>query len=415
MTTTTPAAAPAGIAPAGADTGRAARRVRDVVLWVLVFVVGGVLVALAAGSPSPEEYLHPDGTGQSGTRALVEVLTDQGVDVRVVGTAGDAVAATGTGAGATVVVGNSDLLTSTAARRLLQDTRGADRVVFLDGAPRVLADLGLGVEVTYPPVDPGAADCGVPWVRPDDELARISWSILATADDLPAGAQACYPIVPPEDRGSSAEPPPTGWASVDLPATDRHAPVTVLGFPDAATNRFVTEADHAGLVVRLLGASPTLVWYHPAAEDLTQNPAPADEQSVWPAWVEPGLLVAALAFLVLALARGRRLGRLVPEPLPVVVRATETTESRAELYRAAGDRGRAAGVLRRASAGRLAARLGLAPGTPHPALVSAVADATGTPAAEVDALLRDVPPSDEAALVMLAQQLAHLEEKVRTS
>ena len=32
-----------------------------------------------------------------------------------------------------------------------------------------------------------------------------------------------------------------------------------------------------------------------------------------------------------------------PEPLPVVVRATETTESRAELYRVAGDRARALG------------------------------------------------------------------------
>ena len=53
----------------------------------------------------------------------------------------------------------------------------------------------------------------------------------------------------------------------------------------------------------------------------------------------------------------RRLGRLVREPLPVVVRAVETTERRGRLYRRAGDRARAAAVLRLAPADRLARRL----------------------------------------------------------
>ncbi len=167
-------------------------------------------------------------------------------------------------------------------------------------------------------------------------------------------------------------------------------------------------------MLRLLGASPRLVWYHPGAEDATANPS-TDDSSVWPEWVGPGLLLAGLAFVVFAVARGRRLGRLVPEPLPVVVRAAETTESRAELYRASGDRVRAARVLRQATGARLAVRLGLPARTPADELVPAVAAAAGMPATEVDALLRSPAPLDEAGLVALAQQLAHLEEKVRTS
>jgi hypothetical protein len=42
-----------------------------------------------------------------------------------------------------------------------------------------------------------------------------------------------------------------------------------------------------------------------------------------------------------------------------------------------------------------------------------VADATGVPATDVEALLVGPVPSDDAALVTLAQQLAHLEEKAR--
>ena len=42
-----------------------------------------------------------------------------------------------------------------------------------------------------------------------------------------------------------------------------------------------------------------------------------------------------IAVVLLALWRGRRIGPVVAEPLPVVVRATETVEGRARLLRAA--------------------------------------------------------------------------------
>jgi hypothetical protein len=134
---------------------------------------------------------------------------------------------------------------------------------------------------------------------------------------------------------------------------------------------------------------------------------------VWPTWLGAVLVLAGAAFLLFVLARGRRLGRLVPEPLPVVVRAGETTESRAELYRAARDRPRASAVLRRATATRLAARLGLPPSAPADVLVAAVAVATGTRTEDVRALLTGPVPTTDAELVALAQQLAHLEEKAR--
>ncbi|MGG5259823.1 DUF4350 domain-containing protein [Phycicoccus avicenniae] len=409
MSATTTTDAP-GVSAAGVDGRRVVRRTRGIVLWVAVLVVGGFVIALVAGSPSPEDYLHPDGTGQSGTRALVEVLRDQGIDVEVVSTADEAVDAAGDGRGTTVVVGNSDLLTDSAAARLLSGTRSADGVVFLDGAPGVLDSLGLGLSIGVPAREPAAADCSLPWVDGGDHVTRLSWAIVPSAQARADGARGCYPVGDPD-----APDAPVGFAAVEVPSTTDRAPVTVLGMPDAATNRFVTEADHAGLVVRLLGASPRLVWYHPDYEDTTENPPTTEDDSVWPAWVGPGLVLLALAFVAFALARGRRLGRLVPEPLPVVVRATETTESRAELYRASGDRVRAARVLRQASAARLAVRLGLPARTPTDGLVPAVAAAAGLPTDEVDALLRAPAPLDEAGLVTLAQQLAHLEEKVRSS
>ena len=116
--------------------------------------------------------------------------------------------------------------------------------------------------------------------------------------------------------------------------------------------------------------------------------------------------------------RARRLGALATEPLPVVVRAVETTRSLGRLYRRAGDRGHAAAVaaavgagdVRRAAAARLARRPGrpwcarspAAPAGPRPRSP----DCSTRPRAT-----RDRPPTED--LITLAQDLAELDREVR--
>ncbi|MFD9129984.1 DUF4350 domain-containing protein, partial [Kitasatospora sp. NPDC059571] len=117
-----------------------------------------------------------------------------------------------------------------------------------------------------------------------------------------------------------------------------------------------------------------------------------------------------------ALWRARGLGRVVAEDLPVVVRAAETTEGRARLYRRANARGHAAEALRRAVRHRLAPVLGVPPAAdgPDPATLCAAAAArTGRPSAEVQALLYGGPPTDDAALLRLTDHLDALERQVR--
>jgi hypothetical protein len=75
--------------------------------------------------------------------------------------------------------------------------------------------------------------------------------------------------------------------------------------------------------------------------------------------VKFGVVQLLVALGVLALWRGRRLGPVVEEPLPVVVRAAETVEGRSRLYRKAGARDVAAEALRRAAVRRLGTALGL--------------------------------------------------------
>jgi hypothetical protein len=128
------------------------------------------------------------------------------------------------------------------------------------------------------------------------------------------------------------------------------------------------------------------------------------------------LLQLVLAMVVVIWWRGRRLGRIVVEPLPVVVRATESVEGRARLYRRGHARGRASEALIDAALTRLRARLAL-PRTAAPEVVVAAASArTGRSATDVAALLTPgSSPTDDAGLAGLADALDALENEVRRS
>ena len=126
----------------------------------------------------------------------------------------------------------------------------------------------------------------------------------------------------------------------------------------------------------------------------------------------PALWLVAAAVVATMLWRGRRLGPLVVEPLPVVVKAVESTQGRGRLYRRVRDRAHAAGILRAATARRLTAHLRLPPGTSTGTLVAAVAKASGRDHGSVADLLITRPVPDDTALTRLADDLAALEREV---
>ncbi|MEU7475975.1 DUF4350 domain-containing protein [Lentzea sp. NPDC042327] len=187
----------------------------------------------------------------------------------------------------------------------------------------------------------------------------------------------------------------------------RTGTVTMIGFGGVFTNDDLDEEGNAALALALLGQHERLVWYLPAAADRSQQKALSD-------LVPAGWLFAALqlgiAAVVVALWRARRLGRVVPERLPVVVRAAETVEGRARLYRSSHAAGHAAAVLRQATRDRLAPLLGVPVGA-DPS--EEIARRTSRPVPQVRTLLYDDGPVDDRGLVALADELDALENEVR--
>lgn len=377
----------------------------------MAVVVCGLVAlgALALATAQPSQDLDPDGTGPGGGKALVEVLRHHGVDVQVVRSAQDLVDAA-PAPGTTVVMADPEYLGHDSTTRLADASRRADRLVLISPTSEQLDALGLPLAAT-PAGEVGdvRSGCSTRIAGPDDTVTVIDEGLVAT-ETARGRSQLCF-VLP--DPGHSARPDASfGAAMATLPATTDHPEVVALGMAPAFTNRLLATASHAGLAVRALGHSPRLVWYQPGLGDLA-DASGAPVPSPWPVWLDPAVVVLANAVLVLALVRGRRMGALVTERLPVVVRAVETTESRGRIYRRARDRERAARILRLATATRLARRLAV-PTTELAVLVPAAAAASGMPAAEVAALLAGAPPTTDAELHTIAVSLSRLEERVRT-
>jgi hypothetical protein len=392
------------------------RRLRRTLTFAGVVALGLVLVVLLALSAQrPTAGLDPEGTGPEGARALAEVLRQQGVEVEVVRSIDDLEAAD-PGKDTTVFVGDPTNLGQGAAVRVAAASSLASRLVLVGVDSDQLGDIGLPVQAFSGGGLDLTAGCDTDVAHPDDTASAWDGRYVLTDDS--AGARSCFVL--PSDDGPPDEPDPDaafGAALVLLDATAARPETVVAGLGPAWTNETIADGSNAGPAVRALGSTPRLLWYQPSSADAL---APgiggvevSDDRSVWPPWTGPAMALLLATVVLLALARGRRLGRLVREPLPVVVRAIETTQSRGRLYRRAGDRARAATVLRSGTIDRLVRRLALGRGTGTAALVHATAVATGRPAGEVADILSGPAPPDDAALIHLAQQLTDLEERVR--
>jgi hypothetical protein len=188
--------------------------------------------------------------------------------------------------------------------------------------------------------------------------------------------------------------------------------LTLLGDGTPLTNDGFDQDGNAALTLRLLGQHQNLVWYMPSLSD-----AEGGQKSFMdliPAGWTYGFAEVVVAVLLLMLWRARRLGPVVTEPLPVVVRAAETTEGRARLYRKAKATDHAADSLRQATLSRLIPMLGLAADASAAAVVERVAARTGRAGTEIHTVLYGPPPQTEQALVHLADALDNLTNEVRT-
>ncbi|XCB30658.1 hypothetical protein RQN30_04555 [Arcanobacterium hippocoleae] len=125
----------------------------------------------------------------------------------------------------------------------------------------------------------------------------------------------------------------TKEAAAALISSAKYPNVYAFSAPVTFTNAFLAHAGNAAFALNLLGAKPTLYWVenYSSPEQFDDNSNPADSAEL-PEWISIFAIASLLSGFWFVLYQGRRFGKLVPEPLPVVVPSGETDFGRAQLY-----------------------------------------------------------------------------------
>jgi hypothetical protein len=370
---------------------------RSTLLVAAVVLVLVALTVLAARSAVRGGDLDPDNPRAGGAQAVARVLEDNGVAVTVVRRAAELRRAR-VDQDTTVLVTSTHQLGAGTARELGRRAASAGALVVAEPTSVLVRALALPFEVRDASVrDRTEARCADPLLDGLVVDARPPVG-YRPADSSHTGVVACFPV---EGDDPSAL----------VLRVEQTLPTYAVAATAVFTNEHVAEADNAAVALRLLGQHDRLVWYVPDSRDVAAGDG-GSLRSQLPRGLVPALWLLALAVLATMLWRGRRLGPLVVEPLPVVVKAVESTQGRGRLYRRVRDRGHAAQILRDATGRRLAARLRLPRTTGIEQLALAVAQAAGRAPADVRELLDTAPVPDDTALTRLASALAALEKEV---
>ncbi|ABL06295.1 DUF4350 domain-containing protein [Mycobacterium ulcerans] len=378
--------------PARAESAHTPSRKRKPWRGVLLTLAAVTVIASIATyltAPRPGGTMDPESTSGSGARALVTLLREGGVEVVVANTVAGVENAA-----------RADTLLLVAQTQYLANNALLNRLSRVPGDLLLVEPTARTRRVLTPKLRVGAAETLA--IRPDCPLREAD-----RAGTVRFGPSDAY-----RGKGELAMISCYGGALVRYQDIGRT--VTVVGSNHFMTNDGLLEQGNAALAMNLAGARPRLIWYAPhLVEGETSSPSslsdliPANVSwIVWQLW---------LAVILVALWKGRRMGPLVAEEMPVVVRASETVEGRGRLYRSRRARDRAADALRTATLQRLLPRLGIGSSADPQAVAITVAQRSGADAGYVWYHLFGPPPADDHDLLQLARALDDIERQVTHS
>ncbi|TDD26989.1 DUF4350 domain-containing protein [Kribbella turkmenica] len=373
----------------GRGAGESWRTLRTPLFVTGLIVLGAIVIMIATAARTSGPF-SPDSSEPTGARALATLLENHNVTVRGTEDLNDALAP---GAGKTLLIGPMGQLDRSDWERIAD--AGWSHIVLVRPGARALEALAPGVRDNGQALSNGsrAPDCDLP-AAVKAGTATVSGSTYSAPPD----AQACYG----DGITNTVIRLETGGRIID-----------VVGSQRSFTNAQLADDGNAALALNLIGTHQDLTWYLPQWESSGYDGPDEDAPPLIPPSVRYIGWALAFAVLVVALWRGRRLGPVVAERLPVIVHAAETTEGRARLYRRSRARERAAAALRESALGKLHKAHGIPRRAEPSAVVATVAARTGRDPAMLYELLYGLPPLSDAALMSLSHELDVLTQEVR--
>lgn len=368
-----------------------------------ILVVGTALTLLliVRARPGPEPF-DPRSSRGDGATALVELLERSGADVSISRTPPEP---------------RSDARLLVLADRLSDEQRVATDRFVVAGGVLVVADPASGLHDGSTRVARTVEGIRLPDARlpvsVEANVASGRCSIAALTGlrgvYLPGGD--LYTVDDDDARcfGSGSE---------SFVIVDRRGEGTViaLGDNEVFVNRHLRRADNAGLAAALLAPEPgtdvvVLLGTGAAASVADVGSGEDTLFDLVPGWFWMALSLGALAFVVFAISRSVRVGRVLDEPLASSIAGSELVAATGNLMQRANHATRAGWLLQVQLHRELAAEYHVDPAAPLDELDRTVSARAGTAAGTVEALLRHQ-VADDAQLLALSARIDHLRRDV---
>lgn len=352
-----------------------------------IVLAAGLLLALGLLAGPPGQLgpsLDPSSTGPTGTRALVDVARELGAQVTV---------AAGLDAETDVLLILRDGTSETEQSRVLDWVADGGRLVVTDPTSR-LHGLEVAGGLATDVLGPVGFAAGCPDLPDVETVVGATWTVYET----PENATGCVAV---GATGDWLVRQPMGAGEI-----------VALGGADPWTNSRLAEADNAVLAVRLLDAREGV---HLRIAPLpTPGSGDASLMDLVPTRVWHLLALALVAFVLVAIHRGRRLGAPVAEPLPLRVPAAELVRALGDLHHRAGDHRAAAGAVRDRLNADLRRLVAASPDLDDEALADLAAERLDLDSGSLRAALCGPLPEDATALLAGVRRCMDLQRATRT-
>ena len=388
-----------------------------------VVTVLWILTAVAHAYQEPDfgdaGTLAPDGTGRHGSSQLAQRLRADGVSIERV-TSSDAALTAARLGDATVFVPAPDYLNPLFVLQLTRIQAGSHRIVLVR------------------PGDRARRTTTVPAGRRD---SRFATATVDPACDTDYARQA-GPAAVRRDIYDGASPTTRCYGGSLIGFRMSGHEILLVGATDPFRNDRIGEAGNAALATGLLSEFGRVIWVDVHRLEATPTPTDAlpDLELPTPPPYERGdrdrtntgitlfdafpvqlwavLLVLLIGAFLLALAKARRLGPPVAEPLPVLVPASEAVTGRGRLYERINAREASLSALRASAIARMARILDPIAIAPERELTSAgpaadrfvarIAARSGITEEVVETVLYGPTPDDDASLLTAVAALDRL-------
>ncbi|MST49882.1 DUF4350 domain-containing protein [Mobiluncus porci] len=370
--------------------GEALHQARWIIGGFLLLLVSAVVFGLIS-NPTDDNQLSIHNPRPNGAMALAEVLKDRGVKVHDVYTPRDA-----------SQLGENDLLVITGVRDLSEK-----HLQTLMESPTTNV-LFLGTFAQSNRLEPYVSAVGES--NPDGLAPRCKLPAAFEAGPLHGSRGSLEPLREPAAACYEVAPGKFAYLKFVRPGG---LTVSFLSEGKSAQNQEITKGSNAAFLLNLMQPADRVGWVVGRTFQLSSpSGAGASPDMVPPAFTQALLLFFA-ALLVLGLAKGRRLGRIVKEELPVVVHGSETIQGRARMYRNMAAFETTAKHARSYTARKLGENLHLPTPLTAQALCWEVANYIDLPVPRVEEILLGRAPRNATELMGLLKDLNSLVQKTK--